>query len=163
MGSLKVIHEDEEPTVTADEVAAVIRATRVANVRLDEVHAGPLALDGGDLVYDVQAEHPKFAYVEETQQVLVRIEHGVRISAEHSTARSTEITVAHVISFDLADDLQASPAALAAWVESNVYFLAYPYVRETLTSLTSRMGLPPLTLDYLSRDERPFRPSTDQD
>ncbi|MGO3210254.1 hypothetical protein ACT3SQ_14955 [Brachybacterium sp. AOP42-C2-15] len=163
MGTLTIVDKDIEPTVTADEVAAVIRATRVANVRLDEVHAGPLAVDGGDLVYDVQAEHPKFAYVEEARQILVRIEHGVRVSAEESSERTTEITVAHVISFDLADDLEARPAALAAWVESNVYFLAYPYVRETLTSLTSRMGLPPLTLDYLSRDERPFRPAADED
>lgn len=163
MGSLTIINRDGEPTVTADEVAAVIDGTRVANVRLDEVHAGPLALDGGDVVYDVQAEHPKFAYVEEARQILVRIEHAVRISAEDSSERTTEISVAHVISFDLADDLEARPAALAAWVESNVYFLAYPYVRETLTSLTSRMGLPPLTLDYLARDERPFRPADDEE
>lgn len=163
MGSLTIIHPDSDQSMTTDEVAAVIHATRVANVRLDEVHAGPLALDGGDLVYDVQAEHPKFAYVEEAQQILVRIEHGVRISAEDSSDSATQISVAHVISFDLVDDLEARPAALGAWVESNVYFLAYPYVRETLTSLTSRMGLPPLTLDYLSRDERPFRPAVDED
>lgn len=156
MGSLTIIHRDGDQSVTADEVAAVIHATRVANVRLDEVHAGPLAPDSGDLVYKVQAEHPKFAYVEEARQILVRIEHGVQISAAESSEKITEITVVHVISFDLANDLEASPAALAAWVESNVYFLAYPYVRETLTSLTSRMGLPPLTLDYLSRGERPF-------
>lgn len=162
MGTLTILRADDDQSVSADEVAAVIDATRVANVRLDEVHAGPLALGGGDVVYDVQAERPKFAHVEGAGQILVRIEHGVRVSTEKSSERSTEITVAHVISFDLVDDLEARPVALAAWVESNVYFLAYPYVRETLTSLTSRMGIPPLTLDYLSRDERPFHPAADE-
>ena len=156
MPALTVSGHDGDSAVTADDVAAIVQATRVVNIRLDEVHAGPLTIEGGDPAYSVRANLPKYAYAEEAEQILVRLEHEVKIAADGSLENSTEVSVAHVIAFGLEEDLNASPAALSAWIETNVYFLAYPYVRETLASLTMRMGLAPLTLDYLSRDELPF-------
>lgn len=162
MAALTIIDKDAESTVTADEVAAIVQATRVLNVRLDEVHAGPLTFEGGDPVFGVSAKLPKFAYVEEAEQILVRLEHEAQVGADESLDDATEVTVAHVISFALEEDLESSTAALSAWVEANVYFLAYPYVREALASITTRMGLAPLTLDYLSRDQRPFQSASDE-
>lgn len=163
MAALTIIDKDDDSTVSADEVAAIVQATRVLNVRLDEVHAGPLTLEGSDPVFVVSAKLPKFAYVKEASQILVRLEHEARVGADESLDDATEVVIAHVISCALEEDLECSAAALSAWVEANVYFLAYPYVRETFASITSRMGLTPLTLDYLSRDERPFQSASDEE
>lgn len=162
MASLTVHEVGDNTTVTTEEVASIIGATRVAGVRLDEVHAGPLTYEGSAPVYGVQTEVPKFAYADDPGQILVRIEHDVSIGADEDLEDTTEVSVAHVVTFALDEDLETTPAALSAWVETNVYFLAYPYVRETLTSLTTRMGLPPLILDYLSRDARPFHNASDE-
>lgn len=161
MASLTVREHDDDATVSSEEVGKIIESTRVVGVRLDEVHAGPLAFEGDSPVYGVQTKLPKYAFVEDPGQVLVRIEHLVLIGADEELESATELRVAHVASFSLDADLDTTAAALSAWIESNVYFLAYPYVRETLASLTQRMGLPPLTLDYLSRDSRPFQDSAD--
>lgn len=162
--ALLTLHDHpEDAAVSSEEVGDIIRATRVAGVRLDEVHAGPLTFEGDAPVYGVRTKLPKFASVEDPGQVLVRIEHEVLIGTDEELENATELHVAHVVAFTLETDLDTTPAALSAWIESNVYFLAYPYVRETLASLTTRMGLPPLTLDYLSRNERPFQNASDNE
>lgn len=161
MASLTVTESDDQSTPTPEEVGRVIEATRVAGVRLDEMHAGPMTFEGDSPVYGVRTRVPKYAFVENPSHVLVRIEHDVLIGADEEFDDATELSVAHVVTFALDADLETTPAALSAWIESNVYFLAYPYVRETLASLTTRMGLSPLTLDYLSRDERPFQDSVE--
>ncbi len=162
MACLTVDEVDHDASVSAEDVASIIGATRVAGIRLDEIHAGPLTYEGSAPVYAVRTNVPKFAYIDDPGQILVRIEHEVSIGADEDLKEATEMSVAHVVTFALEEDLATTPAALSAWVESNVYFLAYPYVRETLTSLTTRMGLPPLTLDYLSRDARPFHDASDE-
>jgi preprotein translocase subunit SecB len=51
---------------------------------------------------------------------------------------------------------------LAAFGRLSVLFIAYPYLRELLHSLTGRMGLPPLILDVMRApaDEEDAEPST---
>ncbi len=150
------VREATAESVDVADVRRIMACTQVVFVRMDEVHAGPLILDGKSPVYGVRRGPPKFGYVEAEEQLLVRIEHEVKIAADESLEESSNLTVAHVIAFAVTDEINVTLDALSAWIESNVYFMVYPYVRETLASLTTRMGLPPLTLNYLPRDARPF-------
>ena len=67
------------------------------------------------------------------------------------------VEVAIVVSFTLAGDERPEEQVIALFVEHNVYFIAYPYLREAVQATTSRLGLDPVVLGTLSRDE--FRPT----
>ena len=156
MPKLVTLESDIDQAAVPEQVKAIVASTRVANVRLDEVHAGPLNLNGEAPVYWLRSMPSKFAYLEAEDQMLVRVEHEVKISADETLDDATDVSIAHVISFEIEQDIEVSNASLSAWIEGNVYFMVYPYVRESLASLTTRMGLPPLTIDYLPRDSRGF-------
>lgn len=64
------------------------------------------------------------------------------------------VEVAVVVEFELDGEQAPDDDAVALYAEHNAYFIAHPYLRETVQSTTSRIGLDPLVLGVLSRDER---------
>ncbi len=86
-------------------------------------------------------------------------EHYVRVSVAHAARFFTaEETVAHIsfvhsAHFKYRADEPPTRPVLEAWVKENVYFMIYPYVRETLQSACGQLGLPAMVLGYLNRGE----------
>lgn len=60
------------------------------------------------------------------------------------------------MAFKVLQQLDVQAATVAAWIETNVYFIAYPNVRQFFTQITASLGLPPVVLGYMKRDEWPF-------
>lgn len=152
-----------------DAVRRIINATRPTEVRVDEISCGPVSLSGLEaLHYQLNRLEPSFALANDGLVLLVRLPHVLQCldvdeeDEELDGNVRAEIRVTHLAAFSVLDDLETCVEALSAWIETNVYFLVYPYVRQIMTTLTGELGLPPVLLDYMHRDERPYsRPSVD--
>lgn len=150
------IEQSDDPLVRAEDVQNLIDATEVLEVRLDEVHAGPLAKLGDTLVVDVKVDEPQIGRTDFDDRILIRFTHRVLCFAEATPELTTELTLSHVVALQMTKPITVRPAVVAAWVETNIYFLAYPYVRQSVTVLTASLGMPAVVLGYLSRDKRPI-------
>lgn len=71
------------------------------------------------------------------------------------------ISVTHIVSFSCSETFDYShyhEKALSVWLEMNVFFIAYPYMRSAVHAAAARLEVPPLTLGVLPRDAgRPRR------
>lgn len=146
----------EGDLVTPEDVQSIINATQVIEVRLDEVHAGPLRTLAEAMSVDIDAGEPQFGRADNEDRILVRFTHNIRIHPEELPDELTTLQLSHVVVIEAREAIKTTWPAVAAWIETNVYFLAYPYVRQSVSALTSSMGMPALMLGYLSRDDRPF-------
>lgn len=154
--SVLQIEDTDNARVSPEDVRRLIDATRVQDVRLDEVHAGPVGVLSEDMSINVEVDEPQFARMDESSAVLIRLTHRITCTTEGAVDRATHIQVSHVLTLQVVSDLTTNWAAVAAWVETNLYFLVYPYVRQSVSTLTTSLGMPAVVLGYLSRDERPL-------
>lgn len=156
------LREEESPAVLPSDVANLVAAIEPVSVRCDEIHAGPLAgVDGeSELVVDLGRGEPQYALAEEGKLLLVRLEHTVSCTSEGIAngvdASSTNISMAHVVVFEAKQPLETTRQTISAFIETNAYFIAYPYVRQLVSTLTGELGLPPVVLGFMKRDEWPF-------
>lgn len=163
MPLLRIRPEDTDTSVSASDVAMIIGATEPIEVRLDEVHAGPVQTVGNEMQVKLERGQPGFAYVEETNVLMVRLEHTVSCFTEAEPESATNLNLQHIVVFKVLQDLEISAAAVGAFIETNAYFIAYPYVRQSITQLTAALGLPPVVLGFMKRDEWPFQEEQDGD
>lgn len=156
--------ESDSPEVSPDDVRKIIEATIPVEVRVDEIAGGPVAaFDEEQFEVELQRGEPAFALTDDGKSLAVRLEHTLVCAnnlsspdTESSKSAQTKITVAHVVNFNCDSSVEVSIPAISAWIETNVYFIAYPYVRQFFTNITSAMGMPAVVLGYMHREERPF-------
>lgn len=143
--------------VTADDVSRLIARTELRNIWVDEIKGGPIGLPPAELELHIRAMAPSFALAVEDRLLLVRFEHVVSsVTApeggdDQSDPDPEMLRLAHVAQFDIQGDEPVRDDVVSAWIDTNVYFMVYPYVREAIHSLTRLLGLPPLVLGYLKR------------
>lgn len=154
------IEESEDVQVHPDDVQRLIDATRVVDVRLDEVHAGPVGSLTDAMFITVDVDEPQIGRTEEPDRVLIRLTHRVTCSPEEGSDGATHLQLSHVVSLDVVSELATRWPVVAAWIETNLYFLVYPYVRQTVSTLTTSLGMPSVVLNYLDRDARPITQQT---
>lgn len=160
MSLLNIHHDETNQSVSPDDVASVVAATEPIEVRLDEVHAGPVLSVPAEMQVRLDKGEAGYAYLDEEEVILVRLEHKLSCFDSSNPTSGTEIGAHHIAAFKVTQQLRVSPAVLSAWIETNVYFIAYPYVRQFLTQITASLGLPPVVLGYIKRADWPF---TDQE
>lgn len=156
MALLRIIDEGVNPTVRASDVSKIIEATEPMDVRLDEVHAGPVGAVGDAMQMDLGRGEPGYAIPEDEDVILVRLEHTLTCAPEGVPESTTSIQASHVVAFSVNEPLEVNSATISAWIETNAYFIVYPYVRQFFTQMTATLGLPPLVLGYMKRDQWPF-------
>lgn len=158
---LRIIHGSVK--VGKHDVAAIIQATELANIRLDEIQAGPVRDLAEDMRADVRALMPGFAVIPDSAVILVRLQHEIRFTPNSmsagESAEPTLLSLAHIVQFQVTQEIEATEAAISAWIETNVYFIAYPYIRQAVSQITTALGMPPVVLGYLKRSELPFSSS----
>lgn len=69
--------------------------------------------------------------------------------------RHAIISVTHVVGFSSADHFDHrsyDERALSIWLEMNVFFMVYPYMRSAVHAAAARLEIPPLMLGVLPRD-----------
>ena len=156
MTLLRIRADEMDAPVSASDVAMIIGATEPIDVRLDEVHAGPVEAMGSEMKVKLERGHPGFAYIDENNVLMIRLEHKVSCFLEAEPNSATNLQLHHIVAFQVMKELEVSEAAIQAFIETNVYFIAYPYVRQSITQLTAALGLPPVVLGFMKRDEWPF-------
>lgn len=153
--------ETMSPAVSPADVAALVDVTEPIEVRLDEVHAGPVRFSGTEMKIRLERGEPGFALSEDGQILMVRLEHAMfcessEDESDEDDPEPTEIRASHIVSFRISGKISTSPNIVSAWIETNVYFMAYPYVRQFFTEITSSLGLPPVVLSYMKREDWPY-------
>lgn len=156
---LEILAVEDGLLVTADDVSRLITRTELRNIWVDEIKGGPIGLPPAELELQIRAMAPSFALAVEDRLLLVRFEHVVSsVTAPEAEAENDQsdpdpevLRLAHVAQFDIQGDEPIRHDVVSAWIDTNVYFMVYPYVREAIHSLTRLLGLPPLVLGYLKR------------
>lgn len=150
--------DDSTGTVTVEQVQAIIDATEVVNVRLDQVAAGPAERDlKGTQVRILHTEN-RYA-LRDDRVLLVRFTHVAEWFTPGNDDTETseplaKASLVHVAEFSLTEGFPLEASPLAAWIDTNVYFIVYPYVRAAFSSISALLGYPVPTLGYLKRNER---------
>lgn len=104
------------------------------DVRSIQIHSGPC---------EVLLEPPRFA-ARVNQTVTLR-------GSEEQTL--AEVEVALIVDYVLDDGPELTEDAVSTYVERNTYFTAHPYLREILQNATLRLGLDPVVLGVLDRNQ----------
>lgn len=156
MTLLRIHDESVQTSVDPSDVAALVAATEPVEVRLDEVHAGPVLAVASEMQAKLVRGEPGFAYLDDQELLLVRLDHGLSCVAGSDEENATMIRAHHIVAFKVVQELDVQAETVAAWIETNVYFMAYPYVRQFFTQITAALGLPPVVLGYMKRDEWPY-------
>lgn len=104
------------------------------------------AYDEGDSSFVIEAE-----YALQIRQLTRELKDEEEPSEEDFVdLAEVEVTVAGLFSLDLDEDDRApSPEEVEAYARSTGLFALHPYAREHISSLTSRLGLPTLTIGVL--------------
>ncbi len=157
MTLLRIRSDEVDEPVSVSDVAAIIGAMELVEIRLDEVHAGPVQVVNNEMQVKLERGQPGFAYVEDDEVLMIRLEHRVSCFTEAEPDLTTDLNLHHIVVFKVLQDIEVSAAAVGAFIETNAYFIAYPYVRQSITQLTAALGLPPVVLGFMKRDEWPFQ------
>jgi len=134
-------------------LARVVAGVSLAEVRLVEASA-VARIRNPSAVPDAQMT------VSDGARVLARDEHGFTVGvrlASHVVERGGEpseqspvvISATYELRYQLADAEGASDDVLAEFARVNGTFNAWPYLREFVQSMSTRMNLPPLMLPVL--------------
>jgi preprotein translocase subunit SecB len=132
-----------------------LRASRVGaiasllDLRLRSVRAeviNPLALPPFSVGVDV---HPTVVREESEDVVLFNLEYALTATAGEDAGEVLRIEAVFGLAYELKTDQEVSAEDLLAFGDVSVTFAAHPYFREFVQSLTTRFGLPPLTLDVV--------------
>jgi preprotein translocase subunit SecB len=150
------VESRESEVAHPEDVQSIIDATQVIEVRLDEVHAGPLRLLDEAMNVQISVGEPQFGRADDQNRILIRFTHTIHVHPEENPQEVTALQLSHVVVIEVREAIATTWPAVAAWIETNVYFLAYPYVRQSVSALTASMGMPSLMLGYLNRDDSPF-------
>lgn len=145
--------------VEPHDVQHVIDNTSVVQVVLEKCQCGPIQgiSDPSKIRQHLSNDPPEFGISEEGSFLLVKVTHVLRLTSqeEPTAAAITTLSVTHTAVFHVENDVTFSSAQLSAFVQTNVYFMVYPYVRQFFNVMTQEMGLPPVVLGYRKRDDWP--------
>ncbi|MCC6498497.1 MAG: hypothetical protein IT193_19800 [Propionibacteriaceae bacterium] len=146
-----------DPTlVSPDDVKTIIEASQIIDVRLDEIQAGPLSGDLSDAIVRFRRDLSEYGFSDDRAAMLVKIPHTaewVQESPDGAVEVLARVRLVHVAHFALTAELPDRPSAISAWIDTNVYFMAYPYVRAAFHTVASILDYPSFTLGYLKRED----------
>jgi preprotein translocase subunit SecB len=92
----------------------------------------------------------KFDYRVEGQTFICT--YGAQVSISDGDGAIAEVSTRYALIHALKSDSQASEHEMANYARYNGLFIAYPYIRETIQSTVSRIGMGNLVLDILERN-----------
>ncbi len=84
-------------------------------------------------------------------------EHHVECSNANRDTIAT-IDTGIIVDFDVAGDEEPELPVVACFADTNAAFMAWPYIREAVQTMSTRLGLSPITLGILLRDAEVFPP-----
>jgi hypothetical protein len=124
-----------------------IRDVRIARV------SGEVLTDQFGETEHVRVESQTPRYLLEPDRLATRFDHTFHF-CEATGEVFARIDVGLVLEFELLpSDARVDDDAIAAFIEKNAFFIAYPYIRETVQATSTRLGIGPAVLGILRRSE----------
>ncbi len=139
--------------------APLVQRTELRDVRLIAVRSKNQERPVQNL--RVRVDMDKWAYKAEPGMLLVTLrteavyfEQSEQVeTGSRKGARVGRVIVTHLAELELKDDPSTvSRARMAEFLERNLMFMMYPYVRASLQRYAADVLLPPVVLPYLRRD-----------
>jgi preprotein translocase subunit SecB len=135
-----------ERTVDFAAIARVAKKAELKSVRMIEISARcETAVLGTTLVPAVNLECKPGALSKGTFEVLCEYEFSARIDK----VQVVESKITYLLAYEISGTEDPSPEDLAEFARANGTLNSWPFVREVLFGLTSRMGYPPYTLPLM--------------
>lgn len=151
---------DDAPAASTDDMREFI--ARIELVSFDTMHV-EAGREGGPLPDEVaiRVETQPVTYDHEGALLTIRYAHRATYTAtvggDPTQTESPEapilgqVVALHLLTLTVEGDEPLHPETVQAFATTDGYFMAFPYVRQTLQSLAASVGLPPLVLPILRR------------
>ncbi|MFJ8726503.1 hypothetical protein ACWDWS_39870 [Streptomyces sp. NPDC003328] len=146
--------EETEETSQGDllaQVAALHHRLHLTDVRVQRLRAESLEDPPFD-VHSIQIHSGPCEVLLEPPRFAARVSQTVTLrGSDEQTLAEVDVTL--IIDYALDEGPDPTEDAVSTYVEHNTYFTAHPYLREILQNATLKLGLEPVVLGVLSRDE----------
>ena len=137
--------------VAPDDVAELLDRLMLRGIRLVRSSGETPPLASGDVAAVETHLEPARMRVD-SSEVSLWYEHRVHCRDEEGGDLAT-IETGVVVDFDLTHGDEPELAVVACLADTNGIFIAWPYIRESVQSMSVRLGLAPITLGILRRDQ----------
>jgi preprotein translocase subunit SecB len=129
-------------------VARVSGRVELVSIRLTRINATANKSVESGVPLEPTFEHECAAVAVENGLIDVVCSYKFKVRA--SDAEAAEAEVSYNVLYRLLGDQPVADTDLAQFASANGAYHSWPFVRETIYGLTSRMGFPPYTLPVLS-------------
>ncbi|MFJ1561317.1 hypothetical protein [Streptomyces mirabilis] len=134
-----------------EQVAALHSRLHLTDVRVQRLRAESLEDPPFD-VHSIQIHNSPCEVLLEPPRFAARVNQTVTLrGGDEQTLAEVEVVL--IIDYTLDEGPDPAEDAVSTYVEHNTYFTAHPYLRETLQNATLKLGLEPVILGVLSRDQ----------
>jgi preprotein translocase subunit SecB len=145
-----------ERTVDFAAVSRVAKRVELKSVRLTEISATCDPSVEGTLVPDVNLECKPGTLLPGTLEVICEY----TFTARSNQVQAIASTIKYLLLYDISGGTAESPSEddVVEFARANGTLNSWPFVREILFGLTSRMGYPPFTLPLMHFIPKPANP-----
>ncbi|WP_158711357.1 hypothetical protein [Streptomyces sp. NRRL S-1824] len=137
--------------MTQEEVLDLVKRTELRTVVLNECHA--VRHSGGTPSHVKVSLESNMASGRERVDYMFKAECALSAGDSDDIPPVADISVTIVVNFSVSEGREVSEAAFKTFGEDVGILAAYPYLRQNIQDLSSRIGLPPLTLGLMRRDD----------
>ena len=134
-----------ERTVDFAAIARVAKRAELKSVRMTEISARCEPAVLGTLVPSVNLECKPGTLDQGTLEVICEYEFAARVDQ----VQVVESRITFLLAYEISGGKNPSPEDLAEFARANGTLNPWPFVRDVLFGLTSRMGYPPYTLPLM--------------
>jgi hypothetical protein len=141
----------ELPRKFAEQAHRVARCVNLADIRILEVHARIINAEAAQHLLPIESFDTQVRVHRDSDDLMFRFEHEFTFKGADDKD-AVQVAVHVGAAFDFAEEANAedlSEEELAAFGRTTVQMAIYPYVRATVSDLTSRLGCEAVTLDLL--------------
>lgn len=132
-------------TVDFAAVGRVAKQVELKAVRLAKISGSCMPEVSGSLVPDIDLDCKVGNHAGGSLQVLCEY----KFIAHANSEKAIESVITYLLEYDIAENANPAAEDLAEFARANGALHSWPFVREVLYGLTSRMGYPPYTLPLM--------------
>jgi len=140
-----------ETTVDLAAVGRVAKRVELKGVRLAEISAMCNPKVQGPLVPNVKLECKLGEHAANSIEVVC----DYTFVAQSDQVQAIESKIKYLLLYEISGSESPNPSDLAEFAKANGALHSWPFVREVLFGLTSRMGYPPYTLPVMHFNQPP--------
>ena len=137
-----------EPAIDLVAASRISRRVDLRAIRLTEIHA--TSLSDGNTGVPLVPTYVHDCVLTSVNAGIIEVSCSYKFSVRSSDAELAEANMTYQVTYKLLGDEPTEQSDLEHFARSNGAYHTWPFVRETIYTLTSKLGFPPYTLPVLS-------------